>query len=117
MWRPARENRWTLQNPIKGPDVNMSARGHYPKYFSDDRIKDGSYLRFKTIRLGYTIPLKKVLENAQIFVLGENLFTITQYPGFDPEVNSYGSSNRVKGIDIFGYPSNKSIRIGVNIGF
>jgi hypothetical protein len=55
--------------------------------------------------------------NAQVYVAGENLFTLTSYSGFDPEVDLYSSSNVQMGVDNGAYPASKSIRIGVKLGF
>jgi hypothetical protein len=58
-----------------------------------------------------------VLKNARIFFTGTNIFTITKYTGFDPEVSSYGQSLLQQGIDFGTYPSNRSYTIGVSSNF
>jgi TonB-linked SusC/RagA family outer membrane protein len=84
-------------------------------------IEDGSYLRFKTITLSYNFS-DKILEELKVGTLklyftGENLFTITNYSGFDPEVNAYGGSNTVRGIDYGTYPQTRNIIFGINVTF
>ncbi len=84
---------------------------------SDWLIEDGSYLRFKTISLGYTFKNIKSISSARIYVTGQNLITITDYSGFDPEVNSPGNSNLQLGVDYNAYPASKAVLFGVNLSF
>ena len=84
-------------------------------------IEDGSYLRLKTLTLSYNIdiPLLKKwnISRLQPYFTAQNLFTITNYSGFDPEVNQYGGSSTVQGIDWGTYPQVKTFIFGVNIDF
>ena len=80
-------------------------------------IEDGSYLRVKTISLGYTFNKIKFMNALRVYVTGQNLFTFTDYTGFDPEVNSQGNSNLQLGVDYNAYPSAKSFIIGFNATF
>lgn len=87
-------------------------------------IEDGSYMRIKNIQLTYTVPgslLKKIgLGSVQLYVQGQNLFTITKYTGLDPDINLRNSGNNNQdihmGIDEGAYPVAKSYLIGVRIG-
>ncbi len=118
LWKEDREKRWTPENPRVGGDVTNSVRGAYPALVTDDNAYDGSFVRLKNIQLSYNIPVQNtIFRNAQIYVAGRNLLTFTKYPGWDPEVNASGGSNRIKGVDRFPYPSSKSFIVGVNIGF
>lgn len=88
-------------------------------------IEDGSYLRLKNIQLTYSIPTgwsKKVgLSSAQIYVQGQNMFTITKYTGLDPDINLRRSGNDNQdihmGIDEGAYPVAKSYLVGLRLGF
>lgn len=84
-------------------------------------IENASYLRLKTLTVGYHLPeklIKKVgLSRLQTYVTGENLLTFTSYSGFDPEVNAFGSSNTVQGIDFGTYPQTRNIIIGLRAEF
>lgn len=84
-------------------------------------IEDASYLRFKTITLSYNLPqslLNKIGVSAlKVYGTGENIFTITDYSGFDPEVNAFGGSNTVQGIDFGTYPQTRNLIFGLNITF
>ncbi len=83
--------------------------------FSDRWIEDGSYLRFKTLSLGYNIPLKiSAIENLKIWVSANNLYTLTNYLGRDPEVSA---KNDVlyQGIDAGFLPLTRSYFIGIKM--
>ncbi|WP_066627491.1 SusC/RagA family TonB-linked outer membrane protein [Labilibacter marinus] len=84
-------------------------------------IEDASYLRVKTITLSYNLPqklLEKIkLNRVKVYATGENLFTLTDYTGFDPEVNAFGGSNTMKGIDYGTYPQTRNVIFGLNVTF
>ena len=119
-------NYWTPENPdpnAKYPRISKSTAVGV----SDRFIKDGSYLRLKSIKLAYNIPGKKLglswLDGAQVYLSGTNLLTFTKYPGLDPEVStrgtddaSVGSRLRV-GIDESAYPNAKTYAIGLKLNF
>ncbi len=87
---------------------------------TSDIIEDGSYMRFKTITLSYNLPLPRltsVFKSANIYVTGQNLITITNYTGFDPEVNSYGNSNTSLNSDYNPYPNIRTFLAGIRLGF
>ncbi len=84
-------------------------------------ISDGSYLRVKAVTLAYNLPasvLKKVkIERARFYVRAQNLFTITNYKGWDPEVNAdYSASNITQGVDFYSAPQLKTIVFGFSLG-
>ncbi|MCK4920367.1 MAG: SusC/RagA family TonB-linked outer membrane protein [Bacteroidales bacterium] len=84
--------------------------------FSSRWIEDGSYIRLKDITLAYTIPDKFLaFRNAQLFVTGTNLLTLTRYLGYDPEL-SYSFSTVSQGIDYGLTPQIKTIVIGFKVG-
>lgn len=84
-------------------------------------IEDASYLRFKAVTLGYTLPKsiidKLKIQEIRLYATGENLFTITNYSGLDPEVNAFGGSNTVRGIDFGTYPQTRKILFGASLKF
>ncbi|MDR2791418.1 MAG: TonB-dependent receptor [Tannerellaceae bacterium] len=86
---------------------------------SDLYIKDGSYVRLKSVQLGYTLPAqltrKASVQRLRLFVAAENLLTFTGYDGFDPEVAT-GDYDRI-GVDRGVYPQSRTISAGVNITF
>ena len=86
---------------------------------SDLYIKDGSYVRLKTIQLGYSLPTslleKASLQRLRLFVTAENLFTFTSYDGFDPEIAAGDYFNI--GVDKGIYPQSRTISVGANLTF
>ena len=84
-------------------------------------IEDGSYLRVKDITLSYDFSgawMKKVgLTKLQPYFTATNLLTWTKYSGMDPEVNQWGNSGAVQGIDWGTYPQTRSFTLGVNVVF
>ena len=90
---------------------------------SDRYVEDGSYIRLKNITLGYTLP-KSVLEkmhfeNIRVYMNIQNLYTLTKYQGFDPEVgaSTQDSTGLTFGVDNGRYPSPMTCSFGVNITF
>jgi len=105
-------NRWTPENT----DTDVPRAGC--NYLLGYEVFDGSYIRIKNVRLIYNIPAQNIqwLQNAQVYVNIENLATFTDYPGFDPEVNSAGQSAWQRGIALNPYPSMRTVLFGVKIG-
>ena len=79
-------------------------------------MEKGDFLRLKTVQLGYSLPenisSKIGAQKLRLFVTGENLLTLTEYTGFDPEIGG-----NVFGIDKGYYPQARSIMFGVNLQF
>ncbi len=84
-------------------------------------VEDASYIRLKNITLGYDIPatfLRRIrLTKAKVFVTGANVFTITKYTGYDPEVSAYTGNDAQLGVDLSSYPASKSVTFGINLSF
>ncbi|OLY94116.1 TonB-linked outer membrane protein, SusC/RagA family [Cnuella takakiae] len=83
-------------------------------------VQDGSYLRIKSVNLGYNIPRNVLrnakIESARVYVAAQNLFTFTKYKGYDPEVNTTYVGNLNLGHDFYTPPQARTISVGVNIG-
>lgn len=88
---------------------------------SDRYVEDGSYLRLKNLALGYTFPKKIVktlgVENLRVYYNIQNLFTITGYDGYDPEIGVSTMSVNVMGVDYGRYPSPTTYSFGLNMSF
>ncbi|MBQ8153548.1 MAG: TonB-dependent receptor [Prevotella sp.] len=88
---------------------------------SDAYVEDGSYIRLQNISLSYTFPRKWIknlfLTNAKIYCNIQNLFTITKYDGYDPEVGSLRGNALLNGVDYSRYPSPRIYTVGVNLQF
>ncbi|MEN8187092.1 MAG: TonB-dependent receptor [Bacteroidota bacterium] len=82
-------------------------------------IEDGSFIRLSNLSLGYALPEVKGLKSLRVYLSGQNLFTITNYEGYDPEVSSTGtsSSDATSSIDFGALPNPITFTFGVNIGF
>lgn len=84
-------------------------------------VEDGSYLRLKTLTLSYDFKGKHLqkmnISRLQPYFTAQNLFTITKYKGFDPEVSQNGNSATMQGIDWGTYPQTKSFIVGLNVEF
>ncbi|RGM48923.1 TonB-dependent receptor [Bacteroides sp. OM08-11] len=89
--------------------------------FSDWAVEDASFLRLNTLTLGYTLPkalLNKIkIQNLRFYVTGYNLFCITDYSGYDPEVSTVRKTNLTPGVDYSAYPKSRQFVIGVNLNF
>lgn len=107
-------NRWTPDNP-SDQYVSPFVAGRLP--ITDYAMEDGSFLRVRNINLGYTFHSIGKLNRIRLYVSANNLFTFTNYSGFDPEVNTYAGSNTQIGIDNLVYPQAKSILGGIQVSF
>ena len=110
-------DRWTATH---ASNTVHSLKGYGMHDIYSRFIEDGSYLRLKNLTLGYTLPHKiagKVrLSKARIYASATNLFCITRYSGFDPEVNS-NSSPLMPGLDASSYPKNTAYVFGLELTF
>ncbi len=101
---------WTANNPNGSIPNPLSS----PNLFNNSRfLESGSYLRLKNIQLGYTLPVKVTqkigIEKFRIYLSANNLFTLTRYTGYDPEVGG--------GVDYGNYPQSRTFMLGVNVNF
>jgi TonB-linked SusC/RagA family outer membrane protein len=110
-------DRWTPENTSSLMPV---ARGYGPKVYSSKFIEDGSFLRLKTVSLGYNLPasaLKRIkIKAIRAYVAAQNLITWTNYSGLDPEV-SIRNSALTPGFDWSSYPRARTVSFGLNVTF
>ncbi|MEO6523744.1 MAG: TonB-dependent receptor [Mucilaginibacter sp.] len=110
-------DRWEPDNPS---NTLFRAGGQGLINYSSRVVEDGSYLRLKTLSLGYTIPTKilaKVsIKSLRIYASAQNLYTWTKYTGPDPEVSNRNST-LTPGYDFSAYPRAKTIVFGLNVSF
>lgn len=110
-------NRWTGEGSTNSEPrlSNSDPNGNYGK-FSDHYLENGDFIRFKTLQFGYTLPtdlISKIgAQKMRVYVTGENLLTLTDYTGYDPEIGG-----NVLGIDKGFYPQARSFMFGVNLQF
>ena len=107
-------NRWTGEGTSNTIPRAVFGDPNQNNRVSDRLVENGSYLRLKTISLAYNFPqrwLKALtIENARLTLSCENVATITNYSGFDPEVG-------INGIDLSTYPISRTFNIGINFNF
>ena len=112
-------NRWSPTNPSNiYPKVTTNVLN---THVSSAQVESGTYLRLRSISLGYEFP-RKILElikisSGRIYVTGKNLWTLTNYSGYDPEVSHFGQSATDFGADLGGYPNSKMMLLGLNLIF
>ena len=109
-------NRWRPDTPS---DYWPSAKNR-PFVLSDRHIEDASFLRLRNVTLGYNLPTStlglKWLRSLRVYAQAQNLLTITNYSGFDPEVNSLGQNPVGIGIDRGSFPMARTYTFGINLG-
>ena len=111
-WRPDAQSNL---HPRLGYDViSNQAIG-----ISDRIIEDGSYLRLNNVTISYDIPIENssLMERLNVYIAGQNLFTWTDYSGYNPEVSSFLNNGLINGVDWNGAPNAKTILLGLNINF
>ena len=111
-------DRWSSENP----DGSYPRLGYSSNLFAaamDRFIEDGSYLRLKNITLNYDVPLSSdnFINSANVYVTGSNLFTWTNYSGYDPEITTFMYDGLIQGVDWNNKPNSRSVLVGVNLTF
>jgi hypothetical protein len=117
--------RW--QNAGTGSTPILSMSDQSSRNPSSYYVEDGSYLRAKTVQVGYTLPKTTLanwgMENLRFYIQGQNLFTFTSYSGLDPALSNanIGPQNDLNdfwtGYDFGNYPSSRVISFGVSANF
>ncbi|CAL1518924.1 TonB-dependent receptor [Chitinophaga sp. MM2321] len=110
-WRE--DNKGASHPRLVWDDPNQNSRPQSDRY-----LEDGSFFRVRNIQVGYTIPshlFKDKIQKVRVYANVENLFTITKYSGYTPDINSGDATSR--GFDNFVFPVNRVFMIGLNLGF
>ena len=114
------ENSRTESNPTGKLPHPSKVIGDYKYWSSTANLFKGDYFRIKQIQLGYTVPnkitKKAAISNLRLYVSLDDYFTITSYPGLDPESASTNSTSGI-GLDWGSYPTMKKFMMGVNLTF
>ena len=112
------EDRWTAENPSNtyprlGYSANLFAA------LMDRVIEDGTYLRLNNLTINYDLPIKSknFIESCNLYLTGRNLFTWTNYSGYDPEITSFLYDGLIQGVDWNNKPNSKSFLVGLNLNF
>lgn len=108
-WTPQNTNTNIPRNAFGDPNNNIRPSSYF--------LEDGSYLRLKNLQIGYSIPesaISKIpVSRIRVYATANNLFTITDYSGFDPGLGNGGTFNR--GVDRGFYPLTRSFIFGINV--
>lgn len=109
-------DRWTPDNATSDiPAVN--SRDNIPStYF----LQNSSFLRLKSVTLNFDLSnavFRQADRKLNVFISGTNLFLLTSYNGYDPEVNSAGTSSTIRAKDNGAYPNNRTISVGASLNF
>lgn len=129
------KNSWTESNTNtdipRATGADAAQNGAPSSFF----VEDGSYFRLRTLELGYTLSMDNVkwMRDLRIFVTGQNLFTVTDYSGYNPDISStnggrasssrfFGDPSNVnpllgRGLDVRAYPNSRSFVFGIQAGF
>ena len=116
------DNRWTETNPSNEyPRASWKAKSNNARV-STRFLENASYTRLKNLQIGYTFKTNQwKVDRLRIYLAATNLFTLTKYSGFDPEMtvsaNSSGEGDRANGIDWGTYPACRTYTFGVNLTF
>lgn len=121
-------DRWTPTHTDTDIPRNGFYYSQYGGYINDHFIENASFLRLKNLTVGYTIPFRKVVSSCRVYFSAENLFTITGYSGWDPEVDTKANeaskasgatqtANAGAGLDFNAYPAMRTFTVGMNITF
>lgn len=128
------ENRWTnidwatgdeITDPEALREVNAGVTMWNPAIqnaiLTDWAVEDGSYLRLQSATIGYTLPqkwtMKIKMQKLRVYVTGTNLFCLTKYSGYDPEVDTRRDTPLTPGVDYSAYPKSIGYVVGLNITF
>ncbi|ETZ20360.1 TonB-dependent receptor [Pedobacter sp. V48] len=116
--------RWTPQNNNTDIPRNGYFTSKYGGYINSRFVENASYVKLKNLTIGYNIPTSKIgflkgVSKAKIYFTAQDIFTITNYSGPDPEVstNDAGNSNLRAGLDFNAYPAYRSFTLGLKLNF
>jgi TonB-linked SusC/RagA family outer membrane protein len=113
---------WSETNPGgRFPAIGENPNQVGPNNFTDNLLEDGSYIRLRTITLSYglspSLLQRANITGGRVYVTGTNLFTRTDYSGFDPDVSGQSVGNTNRGIDIGAYPLAKTVTAGLSFNY
>ena len=113
--------RWKRPGQITDMPRAVSDGSTFNVHNSTRFVEDGSYFRLKALTLSYSLPSKWLsrvsIKNFTLYATATNLFTITGYNGFDPEVNYGGNNSVIQGVDYGTYPQSRSYIFGLSFDF
>jgi hypothetical protein len=122
---------WTAESPNTGdPRIGLATDqgiDQNNRANSDRWLEDAAYVRMRNIEIGYTLPTERLsamgIQNARVFISGQNLFTITGYSGLDPDIVGNTDPNNPqariveRGVDLGNWPASRAFSIGIQCDF
>lgn len=115
----AYDNRWVGEGTSNTyPKASMLA-DPFGSRFSDFIVEDASFVRVKNVTLSHILRQGIIpgIQSLRVFLSSDNLFTFTNYSGYDPEINSRGDNAQMQGIDSGSIPQYRTFSVGINVGF
>ncbi|MGJ8550759.1 SusC/RagA family TonB-linked outer membrane protein [Winogradskyella wichelsiae] len=114
------EGAWTPANQSSSlPKVRSAGGGDF--LFSDRYVEDASFIRLQNVTIGFTLPADVTenlgLTSLRVYASGSNIYTFTDYTGFNPDVSTFGRNNLAIGHDSGVYPAVRTISMGLNVKF
>ena len=115
------DDRWRSESdPGSGRNPIAIRAGNQNNRPSDELVDDASYLRLRNVTLAYNFPqssLGNSIKSLRVYASGTNLLTLTDYVGYNPEVNNQEDNLLVQGEDYGSYPLQSTLTLGININF
>lgn len=112
---------YSADNPNSSNPRPVNGLGNTNIEISDRYVEDGSYLRIQNVTIGYSLPSDLVsklrMSRVRFYATAQNLYTFTDYSGYDPEIGSFNQNALLSGIDNGRYPSPRTYTFGVNVEF
>ncbi len=112
---------WTAENPNASLPRLVNSTSHPNNMISSRYVEKGDYIRIQNLTLGYTLSPEFTsqlkVSRLRMYVTAQNLFTITDYSGYDPEIGSFNQNVLLTGVDNGRYPSPRTFIFGVNLEF
>jgi len=112
------DTRWTPENAANAQWPKALAADTRQMRLSNRLVEDGSYVRLKNVNFGYVFNKPtSFIEAINVYGSVSNIFVLTNYSWFDPDVNAFGGDASRRGVDMNSYPNSRTYTLGVRIGF
>jgi len=113
---------WNTADQLAALNENTSMWSPFTSYvLTDWAVEDASFLRLSTLTLGYTLPQaltkRAYINSLRFYVTCHNVFCLTSYSGFDPEVSTRNKTALTPGVDYSAYPKSRQFVVGLNLNF
>jgi len=111
---------WSFENPDGRWQRIGAGIGQQGQDITQELLEDGSYVRLRTVTISRELPASLLRGRgftARAYVTGQNLFTRTDYSGFNPDVSSLGVGNLNRGVDVGSYPLARTYTFGLNVTY